>query len=120
MVHDVHNQAGHWGKAGTLAKLRGYAYWPDQSQGVERYIAGCLDCARHGPAMRSQLLHPIIVLGPFKLLGINFIGPLPCSRLGNFYILHLIFYFSQFSITSPSKTANATDVVPALQQAFTA
>ena len=116
----VHDQAGHWGKAGTLAKLRGYAYWPDQSQDVERYIAGCLECARHGPAMRSQLLHLVIVLGPFRLLGIDFIGPLPCSGLGNFYILHLICYFSRFSITSPSKTANATDVIPALQQAFTA
>lgn len=116
----VHDQAGHWGKAGTLAKLRGYAYWPDQSQDVERYLAGCLECAKHGPATRSQLLHPVIVLGPFRLLGIDFIGPLPCSRLGNFYILHLICYFSRFSITSASKTANATDVVPALQKAFAA
>jgi hypothetical protein len=41
----VHDQAGHWAKAGTLAKLRGFAYWPQQSQDVERYIAGCLDCA---------------------------------------------------------------------------
>lgn len=44
----VHDQAGHWGKAGTLAKLRGYAYWPDQAQDVERYLAGCMECAKHG------------------------------------------------------------------------
>lgn len=115
----VHDQGGHWGKAGTLAKLRGQAYWPNQSQDVERYIAGCLECAKHGPATRSQLLHPIVVLGPFKLLGIDFIGPLPRSRLGNTYILHLICYFARFSITSPSASANATDVIPALERAFT-
>ena len=71
----AHDQVGHWGKAGTLSKLRGYAYWPDQSQDVERYLARCLECAKHGPAVRSQLLHPIVILGPFRLLGIDFIGP---------------------------------------------
>ena len=61
----------------------------------------------------------IIVLGPFKLLGIAFTGSLPCSRLSNFYILHLICSFTRFSMTSASKTANATDTIPALQQVFT-
>lgn len=115
----VHDQAGHWGKAGTLSKLRGYAYWPGQSQDVERYLAGCLECARHGPAIRSQLLYPVIVVGPFRLLGIDFIGPLRRSRLGSLFILYLMDYFCRFSITFPSKTANATDVIPALKQAFT-
>ena len=115
----VHDSAGHWGRSGTLAKLRGYAYWPDQSQDVGRYIAGCIECARHGPAVRSQLLHPVIVLGPFRLLGVDFIGPLACSKQGNFFILHIMCYFSRFSITFPSKTANATDVIPALRQTFT-
>lgn len=53
----VHDQAGHWGKQGTLAKLRGFAYWPAQSTDVKNYIRGCLQCARHGPATKSQLLH---------------------------------------------------------------
>ena len=114
----VHDQAGHWGKAGTMSKLRGYAYWPNQAQDVERYLAGCMECARHGPAVRSQLLHPVIVLGPFRLLGIDFIGPLQRSRLGNCFILHIMCYFSRFSVTFPSVTANATDVIPALRQCF--
>ena len=83
-----------------------------------RYLAGCLERARHGPAVRSQLLHPINVLGPFRLLGVDFIGPLQRSRLGNSYILHIMDYFSRFSMTFPSATANATDVIPALEQVF--
>ena len=35
----VNDQAGHWGKTGTMPKLRGYAYWPNQSQDVERYAS---------------------------------------------------------------------------------
>ena len=58
---EVHDNEGHWAKTGTLAKLRGLAYWPQQTTDVERYIAGCIECARHGPATRSQSLHPIFV-----------------------------------------------------------
>lgn len=61
----VHDEAGHWGKQYTLAKLRGFAYWPAQSTDVENYICGCLQCARHGPATKSQLLQPVRVYRPY-------------------------------------------------------
>ena len=114
----AHDRSGHWGKTGTMAKLRGYTYWPDQSQDVEKYIAGCIECAKHGPAQRSQLLHPVTAQGPFRLLGMDFIGPLPASANGSKYILHLICYFTRFSITSPRKTANAEDVIAVLREVF--
>jgi len=62
---EAHDQAGHWAETGTLARLRGLCYWPNQSEDVEKYIAGCLECARHGPATRSQLLNPVRVSFPF-------------------------------------------------------
>ena len=114
----AHDDAGHWAKAGTMAKLRGFVYWPDQTQDVERYIAGCLACARHGPATKSQLLQPIAIHGPFRLLGIDFIGPLPTSKAGNRFILHMICYFSRFSSGFPRKTANAEDVISAFEELF--
>ena len=63
-------------------------------------------------------IHPVVVLGPFRLLGVDFIGPLPTSRRGNRFILHIICYFSRFSATFPSKAANASDVIPALEKLF--
>lgn len=90
----VHDQAGHLGKQDTLAKLRGFAYWPSQSTDVENYIRGCLQCARHGSATKNQLLHPVRVYRPFQLLGMDFIGPLPISRKSYRFILHIIDYFS--------------------------
>lgn len=115
----VHDEGGHWAKQGTLAKLRGFAYWPSQSTDVEKYIAGCLECARHGPATRSHLLHPVRVQRPFQLLGMDFIGPLPISRRGFTFIFHVLDYLSRFSIAFSTKTANTADVLEGLTRVFT-
>lgn len=53
VLREVHDDEGHWGKTATLVRLRGLAYWPEQTVDVERYIAGYTDCARYGPATRS-------------------------------------------------------------------
>ena len=91
-VQEAHDDDGYWAKTGTLVHLRnnGY-YWPDQSQDVERYIAGCLECARHGPATRSQPLHSMSVTFPLQLMGMEFIGPLDTCKSGAKYILNNIF-----------------------------
>ena len=115
----AHDGDGHWGKQSTLAKLRNYTYWPTQSTDVEHYIQGCLHYARHGPATKSQLLHPVKVKKLFQLLGMDFTGPLAMSIQGFQFILHIIDYFSWFSITTPTKTGNASDVIPEVDCVFT-
>ena len=52
VLREAYNDSGHWGKAGILARLRGLCYWPGQSQDVDRYISGCIEYARYGPATR--------------------------------------------------------------------
>ncbi len=118
VLQEVHDNSGHWAKAGTLAKLQGLAYWPGQSEDVERYIAGCLQCARHGPATKSQPLHPITVWHPFQLMGMDFIGPLPRTKAGHTYILHLVCYCSLFSFSEACQTDNASDVIRCLESLF--
>ena len=65
VLTEAYDGSGHWAKAGTMARIRGRCYWPGQSQDVEGYIAGCIEYAKHGPAVRSQPLHPIKVTYPF-------------------------------------------------------
>ncbi|SLM38554.1 Ribonuclease H-like domain [Lasallia pustulata] len=118
-LRESHGNSGHWAKDGTLLKLRGCVYWPSQSTDVERYIAGCLPCARHAPAQRSQLLRPVITHRPFQLLAMDFIGPLGKTEpAGLQYILHIMDYFSRYSFTYPSTSANAPDVIRALDDLF--
>ena len=119
VLREVHDDEGHWGKTATLARLRGLAYWPEQTVDVERYIAGCTDCARYGPATRSQPLHPIMVLKPFQLLGMDWIGPLPTTSSGNRFIFNVLCYFLRFSITFASPTDDVEDVIMSLEEVFT-
>ena len=60
ILREVYDHSGHWAKAGTLEKLQGPAYWPGQSDDVEIYIAGCVDYARHSPAIMSQPLYRVL------------------------------------------------------------
>ena len=60
VLNIIHDQGGHWAKEGTLVKLRKHAYWPAQSTDVEKYVAGCIFCARHAPAQRNEFLNPIL------------------------------------------------------------
>ena len=119
VLQEVHDHSGHWAKAGTMARLRNHGYyWPGQSNDVERYIAGCIDCARHGPATRSQPLNPVLVTYPFQLLGIDFIGPLGKTASGHVYILNVVCYFTRFIVPFATRTANVEDVIWCLRLLF--
>ena len=119
VLQEVHDQSGHWAKTGTMARLRKHGYyWPGQSEDVERYIAGCIECARHGPATRSQPLNPVLVTYPFQLLGIDFIGPLGKTASGHVYILNIVCYFTRFIVPFATRTANVEDVIWCLRLLF--
>lgn len=49
----------------------------------------------------------------------DFIGLLPISLKGYQFVRYIIDYFSRFWITLSTKTANAYDVIPALDRVFT-
>ena len=118
VLEEAHDNNRHWGREGTMAKLRGAVYWPGQAADVERYITGCIQCARHRPAQRSEHLDPAIMSAPFELFGMDFIGPLPRTTQGNQYILHVIDYFSRYSFTEASATNTVLDVVARLTRLF--
>ena len=118
VLQEAHDSSGYWAKTGTMARLRGRCYWPGQSQDVERYITGCLECARHGPATRSQPLSPVLVTYPFQLIGMDFIGPLKVTRAGCKYILNIVCYFSRFQVPFACRSANVEDVLWALRLLF--
>ena len=119
ILQEVHDNSGHWAKTGTVARLREHGYyWPGQAQDVERYIAGCIECAKHGPATRSQPLNPVLVTYPFQLLGIDFIGPLGKTASGHVYILNVVCYFTRFIVPFATRTANVEDVIWCLKLLF--
>lgn len=101
-----------------MQKLRQRVWWPSMARDVIAYIEECLQCGRFANAARSQPLMPIESLEPFQLLGMDFIGPLPVTPRRNQFILHVIDYFSRFSITVPSPNANKETVFLTLTRIF--
>jgi hypothetical protein len=80
LLYNAHDQEGHFVINLTMRKLRQY-YWPTIASDVRRYIEGCLQCAKHGIAVRSQTLSPISINKPNELWGMDFIGPFPLTEL---------------------------------------
>ena len=119
ILKGVHDNCGHFGKAMTIARIKGRVYWPSLSTDVEDYIKGCLTCARHGPAVRSQTLSPIIVSKVFQLLGFDYIGPLTTIPRGKRYIFNIIEYLSRFIISYATETCSTDETITCLEDVFT-
>ena len=115
---EIHDDNGHWAKTNIFVRFKGLCYWPGQFQNVDNYIAGCFECARHGPAIKFQPLHFIRVTYPFQFLGINFVGPLPATAAGNKFILILVCYLNRFVVLFATKTVNVENVIWCLKILF--
>lgn len=76
VLHQAHDKEGHFAVAIMTSKLKKY-YWPKMVEDIKKYLEGCLVCARHGIAQRSQTQSPIYVDKPNVLFGMDFIGPFP-------------------------------------------
>lgn len=115
-LEDAHDRSGHWGEETTRTRLMRRVYWPNLSEDVKRYIRGYTACARHSVRPYRTPEKPILTSAPFELVGMDFIGPLPVTSRGNRYILHLIEYFSSFSVAFATSDATVECVLPCLTQ----
>uniref|UniRef100_A0A1A8B0E5 Integrase catalytic domain-containing protein n=1 Tax=Nothobranchius furzeri TaxID=105023 RepID=A0A1A8B0E5_NOTFU len=58
----------------------------------------------------APTLHPIKVREPWELLGMDLIGPLPETRLGNRYVLTMTDLYTKWVIAEPLKSKTAAEV----------
>ncbi|KAH9103881.1 hypothetical protein AeMF1_019899, partial [Aphanomyces euteiches] len=93
--------AGHLGLMKTRERIRRTAYWLNWQLDCKDYVSKCPDCSRakggrpwrQGPMQRM----PIYSLrGPFGLLVVDALGPLPTTNRGNKYILVFADYFTRW------------------------
>ena len=88
---------GHPGTAATVSLLRGRYWWPGLAKDVQRFVAGCAECAmtkspRHLPA--GKLVPLPIPQRPWSHLGVDYITDLPPSD-GNTCVLVIVDRFSK-------------------------
>ncbi|KAG2944156.1 hypothetical protein C6341_g13158 [Phytophthora cactorum] len=73
--------SSHLGLAKTTEKVRRLTYWPSWCKDVVEYLRACNKCGS----------------GPFDLLVVDAIGPLPVTDNGNRYILVFVDYFTRWA-----------------------
>lgn len=102
VLHFCHKDvlSSHMGLTKTTEKVRRHAFWPGWTKDVEEYVRTCSECGGgKGPRpWRSGLIQrmPVADLtGPFSLLVVDAIGPLPLTGRGHRYILVFVDYFTR-------------------------
>jgi hypothetical protein len=109
MMH-THPTAGHFSVEIMFNKIRNRYFWPKMYEDIREYIKTCDACQRRGKASDNQRLHPIPVYTPFYQIGIDFVGPLPQTNLGNKYIIVAMDYLTKWpeARAVPRATAEET------------
>ena len=63
---------------------------------IKRHVQSCDTCQKRQKPVRTEPLHPIKVGRPFDRLGMDIVGPLPLTKLGNRYIIVATEYLTKW------------------------
>ena len=98
-----------------LQRLVGRFWWPRRAGDATEWHTTCDACQLFArPTHKPHgLLQSLLVDEPFALMGMDIIGPLPCSSKGNKYILTCTDYFSRWLEAIPIADKAAATVARA-------
>ena len=76
---------------------------------VKFWVQSCPTCQVHKtqPAPGRAPLNPIPVSGPFDMVGVDIVGPLPMTKCKNRYLVVFMDYFSKWPEVFPVKSTEA-------------
>jgi hypothetical protein len=105
---------GHGGQEKTLNRVRERFWWAGMAKFVNRYVDGCPFCqSRKVPRRLPQgMLEPIRVPElPFRMWGIDHLGPFDVTERGNLHIIVAVDYFSKLVVAEPVPDTGADAAV---------
>jgi hypothetical protein len=104
VLHFCHRDllSSHLGLTKTLEKVRRHAYWPGWRKDVAEFVRECAKCGggkgpRPWTSGRMQRMPVADLTGPFSLLVVDAVGPLPETERGNKYIFVFVDYFTRWA-----------------------
>ncbi len=106
---------GHPGKNGTIELVSRYYWWPRMGGFITSYVEGCDKCQRYRKDLHPKaLIHPQEVPeGPWQIIGVDLIGPLPTSR-GKDAILNIVDHYTKQIHLFPVTTQITADGVASI------
>ena len=118
----LHNQAysGHLGIKRTLARARRRFYWVNYRKDVASWCRKCPECQKRNPPNKSHQgpMAQDLIAAPFEKVGMDILGPLPETDLGNKYILILSDYFTKWVESYPMSDQEAITIVKIFVKEF--
>ncbi|CAF1500117.1 unnamed protein product, partial [Didymodactylos carnosus] len=105
--------SSHFGFHRTYLKLKHQCWWPNMKSSIEKYIKSCPKCQQFNISRQKKpgLLHPITSPdGPFQMIAIDYVGPLPRTPSENRYVFAITDMFTRWvtAVALPSCTAQVT------------
>ena len=90
--------SGHLGSDKTFKRIKERFYWPGYSHDTREWCRTCLNSAarKNPPQQRRGPLQNMRAGYPMQAVATNIMGPFPCSKRGNKYILVASDYFTRW------------------------
>ena len=95
----LHNDrtAGHLGIAKTLSRVKARFYWPGCKRDIARWCICCKGCIQKRTAKLCQgRLGHMPSYGPFEVVAMDIVGPLPSTDNGNVFMLVICDHFTRW------------------------
>lgn len=110
--------SSHGGIFRTLCRIKEVYFWPKMEEDVTEYVNQCTVCKKVKASNKNQNAP----MGeyrdskePFRMLALDYMGPLPTSKKGNRFILVVIDVFSKFVFIKPLRLQSAKHTVDYLK-----
>jgi len=113
-------QIGHEGLQKTYDRIKKNYYWKNMILDIKKYIFICKICQRN----RSEPLSKLVEIfrthieAPFVRMGLDIIGPLKTTTIGNRYIIICVDYFTLYTEEEVYLSVTSQDVVAFLVNVF--
>jgi transposase InsO family protein len=115
VIQRYHDFLGHLKSGSILDIINSRFWWPLMEHSIKDYIKRCPLCQLHQSQSGIHAPLPLRPLPscalPFERWGIDFIGPFPVSKNGNYYAITAIDYATRWPVVAAVKTCDAKTVV---------
>ena len=112
--------SGHLGIKRTLGRMRRHVYWAGYKADILRLCRECPECQKRKSRNRKARypLKKYVVGLPLERVGLDILGPLPESSLGNKYILVVSDYFTKWIEAYPMPNQETVTIANVLVNEF--